>query len=61
VQWHHPGSGQGRGVAAELTGIVDATDLETTAHYEGSGRVTRKRKIIDKRGQVHEVEVTVDG
>jgi hypothetical protein len=47
--------------AAKLTGIVDATDLETTAHYEGCGRVTRKRKIIDKRGRVHEVEVTVDG
>jgi hypothetical protein len=47
--------------AAKLTGIVDATDLETTAHDEGCGRVTRTRQIIDKRGRVHEVEVTVDG
>jgi hypothetical protein len=47
--------------AAKLTGIVDATDLETTAHYEGCGQVTRKRKITDKRGKVHEIEVTVYG
>jgi Transposase DDE domain len=47
--------------AAQLTGIVDATDLETTAQYEGCGQVTRKRKITDKRGKVHEIEVTVYG
>ena len=47
--------------AAKVTGIVDATDLETTAHYEGCGQVTRKRKITDKRGKVHEIEVTVYG
>jgi hypothetical protein len=47
--------------AAPLTGIVDATDLETTAQYEGCGQVTRKRKITDKRGKVHEIEVTVYG
>jgi Transposase DDE domain len=47
--------------AAKVTGIVDATDLETTAQYEGCGQVTRKRKITDKRGQVHEIEVTVYG
>jgi hypothetical protein len=46
-------------LAAQLTGIVDATDLETTAQYEGCGQVTRKRKITDKRGKVHEIEVTV--
>jgi hypothetical protein len=45
--------------AAKVTGIVDGTDLETTAQYEGCGHVTRKRKITDKRGQVHELEVTV--
>jgi Transposase DDE domain len=44
--------------AAKVTGIVDATDLETTAQYEGAGRVTRKRKLTDKRGNVHEIEVT---
>lgn len=48
-------------LAAKVTGIVDATDLETTAHYEGCGQVTRKRKITDKRGHVHEIEVTVYG
>ena len=47
--------------AAKVTGIVDATDLETTAQYEGGGRVTRKRKLTDKRGNVHEIEVTVYG
>jgi hypothetical protein len=48
-------------LAAKLTGIVDATDLETTAHSEGCGQVTRRRKITDTRGKVHEIEVTVDG
>jgi Transposase DDE domain len=47
--------------AAKVTGIVDATDLESTEHYEGCGQVTRKRKITDKRGKVHEIEVTVYG
>jgi hypothetical protein len=47
--------------AATVTGIVDATDLETTAQYEGCGQVTRKRKLTDKRGKVHEIEVTVYG
>jgi hypothetical protein len=46
---------------AKVTGIVDATDLETTAQYEGCGQVTRKRKVTDKRGKVHEIEVTVYG
>ena len=35
---------------AKVTGIVDATDLETTAAYEGCGQVTRKRKLTDKHG-----------
>jgi hypothetical protein len=46
---------------AKVTGIVDATDLETTAAYDGCGQVTRQRKITDKRGKVHEIEVTVYG
>jgi hypothetical protein len=50
-----------RVLAPKVTGIVDATDLETTAQYEGCGHVTRKRKITDKRGHVHELEVTVYG
>ena len=48
-------------LAAKITGIVDATDLETTAQYEGCGHVTRTRQITDKRGQVHEIEVTIYG
>jgi hypothetical protein len=48
-------------VAAKVTGIVDATDLETTLQYEGCGRVTRKRRMTDKRGKVHAIEVTVYG
>jgi hypothetical protein len=46
---------------AKATGIVDATDLETTAAYEGCGHVTRTRKITDKHGHVREIEVTVYG
>jgi hypothetical protein len=46
---------------AKVTGIIDATALETTAQYEGCGQVTRKQKVTDKRGHVHEIEVTVYG
>jgi hypothetical protein len=52
---------QGGVCAAKVTGIVDATELETTAQDEGCGQVTGKRKVTDKRGQVHEIEVTVYG
>jgi uncharacterized membrane protein (Fun14 family) len=48
-------------LAAKVTGIVDATDLETTAQYEGCGQVTRKHRITDTRGTEHEIEVTVYG
>src|SRR5499433_3035989 len=44
-------------LAAKVTGLVEATDLETTAQYEGCGQVTRQRKITDKRGHVQEIEV----
>lgn len=46
---------------AKVTGIADGTDLETTARYTGCGHVTRKVRIEDKRGKVHEIEVTVYG
>jgi hypothetical protein len=52
---------QAKVFAPQVTGIVDGTDLETTARYEGCGQATRKRKITDKRGKVHEIEVTVYG
>ena len=40
-------------------GLVDADDLETTVAYEVRDEVTRKRKITDQHGKVHEIEVTV--
>src|SRR6266540_1929974 len=46
---------------AKVTGIADGTDLETTERDTGCGQVTRKVRIEDKRGQVHEIEVTVYG
>jgi Transposase DDE domain len=46
---------------AKVTGIADGTDLETTERYTGCGQVTRKVRIEDKRGRVHEIEVTVYG
>jgi hypothetical protein len=45
----------------KVTGIVDATDLETTAQDEGCGQGTRKGKIPDTRGKGHEIAVTVYG
>jgi hypothetical protein len=45
----------------KVTGIADSTDLETTERYTGCGQVTRKVRIEDKQGKVHEIEVTVYG
>jgi hypothetical protein len=45
----------------KVTGIADGTDLETTARDRGCGQVTRKVRLEDKHGRVHEVEVTVYG
>ena len=50
---------QTRVLAPTVAGSVDATELETTAQYEGGGQVTRQRKVTDTRGQRHEREVTV--
>jgi hypothetical protein len=46
-------------LAPQVTGIVEATDLETTAQDEGCGQVTRTRKVTDTRGTGPEIEVTV--
>jgi hypothetical protein len=46
---------------AKVTGIADGTDLETTERSTGCGQVTRKRRIEDKRGREHEIEITVYG
>jgi hypothetical protein len=48
-------------VGKRVTGIADGTDLETTERYAGCGQATRKRRIEDKWGKVHEIEVTVYG
>ena len=45
--------------ATQVTGSVEATDLDTTAQEKGGGHVTRRRKLRDTRGQVHAIEVTV--
>jgi hypothetical protein len=45
----------------EVTLILDPSDLEVTERYEGAGSVTRERKIKDKTGKVHIIEVTVFG
>jgi hypothetical protein len=45
----------------KVTGMADGTDLETTERYAGCGQATHKRRIADKRGKVHEIEVTVYG
>jgi hypothetical protein len=45
----------------KVTGIADGTDLETTERYRGCGQVTRKIRIEDKQGRMHEIEVTVYG
>jgi hypothetical protein len=46
---------------AKVTGIADGSDLETTERYTGCGQVTRQVRLEDKRGRVHEIEVTVYG
>jgi hypothetical protein len=45
----------------KVTGIVDATDLETTERHAGCGQATRQRRVTDKHGHMHEIEVTVYG
>jgi DDE family transposase len=46
---------------AQVTGMADGTDRETTERYHGCGQATRKVRIEDKHGQMHEVAVTVYG
>jgi hypothetical protein len=38
---------------AQVTGMVEGTELETTAHDRGGGPVTRQARIADQRGRVH--------
>jgi hypothetical protein len=46
---------------AQVTGMADGTDLETTDRDRDCGPVTRKVRIEDKQRPVHEIEVTVYG
>jgi hypothetical protein len=46
---------------AQVTGMVDGPDLETTAPDAGCGHVPRTRQLTDKHGQGREIEVTVSG
>jgi hypothetical protein len=46
---------------AQVTGIADGTDLDTTEHYAGCGQVTRQVRIAEKRGNVPAIEVMVYG
>jgi hypothetical protein len=49
------------GFGATVTGMADGPDLETTERSPGCGQVTRQVRREDKRGRVHEIEVTVYG
>jgi hypothetical protein len=44
-----------------VTGMADGTDVETTAHDAGGGQVTRQVRLEEKRGEGHEMAVTVYG
>lgn len=55
------GSGYGGGGARQGTGLLEGTDLEPTARYEGGGQGTRQRTSTDQRGQVRTRAVTVYG
>ena len=41
-----------------MTGIVEGTDLETTARSAGCGQATRQRQRTDTRGQGRAIAVT---
>lgn len=40
---------------------LDATDLQTTKKYKGCGSVKRTEKVVDRKGNVVQVKVTVYG
>jgi hypothetical protein len=46
---------------AQVTGMVDGTDLAATERDAGWGQVTRQVRLEEKRGKVHAIEVTIDG
>jgi hypothetical protein len=46
---------------AKVTGMVEATAPGTTAAYEDSGQAAPQWEIMDKRGRVHEIDISVYG
>jgi hypothetical protein len=46
---------------ANVTGMADGPDVETTKRSRGGGQVTRQVRSADPRGHVPEVDVTVYG
>lgn len=40
---------------------LDATDLETTSKYKGRGSVTRTKKVVNRKGEIVQIKVTVYG
>ena len=46
---------------AQVSGMMDGTDAETTTRSAGCGQATRKVRDGDKRGRVHATEVSVYG
>lgn len=46
----------------EVSAIIDATDIEVTDGFKDEcGTATRKKTVVDKKGNRHEIEVTVRG
>lgn len=45
----------------KLRVVIDATDIETKKDFPGAGSVTREVEVVDKRGQIKTIEVTVWG
>ena len=48
-------------VGQRVTGMAAGADLETTERDAGGGQATRKRRLEDQGGKVHEIAVTVYG
>ncbi len=45
----------------KVIGMINGPGLETAQRYTGCGQVTRKVRLQDKRGRMHEIDVPVDG
>ena len=45
----------------KLRVVIDGTDIETKKDFPGAGSVTREKTVVDKRGKIKTIEVTVWG